>query len=113
MIDQAAKLRTWTVDWNGALMVDGEPPRDGLHCRDLRDAAAEIERLRELLRHADDVVIWEHTPVRSGFQEEIEDALGIGKSLDDEQAPHIGSGQDALDYAAGYGGAIDPKGDKQ
>lgn len=40
-------------------------------------AAGEIERLRALLKHADDVVIWEHTPARTGFQEEIEDALGI------------------------------------
>lgn len=35
------------------------------------------ERLRDLLRDADKVVIWEHTPARAGFQEEIEDALGI------------------------------------
>lgn len=41
------------------------------------DMAAEIEQLRALLKHADDVVIWEHTPARSGFQEEIEAALGI------------------------------------
>lgn len=59
-------------------------------CLTLRDEArqeakrlhAEIERLRALLRHADDVVIWEHTTARSGFQEEIESALGIG----DEQS---------------------------
>jgi hypothetical protein len=37
----------------------------------------ERERLRELLAHADKVVIWEHTPARSGFQEEIEEVLGI------------------------------------
>jgi hypothetical protein len=37
-----------------------------------------IAALRKLLKHADDVVIWEHTPARSGFQEEIEEALGIG-----------------------------------
>lgn len=43
-------------------------------------AADEIERLRALLRHADDVVIWEHTSARSGFQEEIEMALGIGSA---------------------------------
>lgn len=41
-------------------------------------AADEISRLKELLKHADDVVIWEHTPARPGFQEEIEEALGIG-----------------------------------
>jgi hypothetical protein len=26
-------------------MVDGEPPRDGMLCRDLRDAADELDRL--------------------------------------------------------------------
>lgn len=44
----------------------------------LESDAKVIAALRELLRHADDVVIWEHTPARSGFQEEIEEALGIG-----------------------------------
>lgn len=43
----------------------------------MAEMVEEIERLRALLRHADDVVIWEHTPARSGFQEEIESALGI------------------------------------
>lgn len=41
------------------------------------EGATEIERLRSLLRDADDVVIWEHTKARAGFQEEIEAALGI------------------------------------
>lgn len=52
-IDIAETLRSWTIDWNGAPMVDGEPPRDGLHCKILRDAADEIVRLRaevELLK---------------------------------------------------------------
>lgn len=39
---------------------------------------AENTKLRCLLKHADDVVIWEHTYARSGFQEEIEEVLGIG-----------------------------------
>ena len=43
----------------------------------------DTERLKALLKHADDVVIWEHTPARAGFQEEIETALGIG----DQQTP--------------------------
>lgn len=43
------------------------------------EAGREIKVLRSLLKHADDVVIWEHTPARAGFQEEIEAALGIGK----------------------------------
>lgn len=38
-------------------------------------AAAELEKLYELLRHADNVVMWEHTSARRGFQEEIEVAL--------------------------------------
>ena len=46
MSDISEKLRALTVDWNGKPMADGEPPRDGLHCKDLRDAADEIERLR-------------------------------------------------------------------
>lgn len=49
-VDQ--RLRSWTIDWNGAPMVDGEPPRDGLHCRDLRDGADEIVRLRDQLTKA-------------------------------------------------------------
>ena len=40
----------------------------------------EIEKLKELLRHADNVMVWEEWPgLRHGFQEEIEAALGIGK----------------------------------
>jgi hypothetical protein len=43
------------------------------------DHVREIERLRELLTHADNGIIWEQNfPIRSGFQEEVEDALGIG-----------------------------------
>lgn len=42
-----------------------------------RRLEAENEKLRALLSHADDVVIWEHTSARYGFQEEIEEALGI------------------------------------
>ena len=33
------RLRSFTIDWNGARMVDGEPPIDGLRCKDLREAA--------------------------------------------------------------------------
>lgn len=47
--------------------------------RAIADREAEIGRLRALLKHADDVVIWEHTPARAGFQEEIEAELGIGE----------------------------------
>lgn len=50
-----------------------------------REARAEIERLLALLKHADDVVIWEHTPARSGFQEEIEAALGIGSEQEGDK----------------------------
>jgi hypothetical protein len=39
--------------------------------------ADKVERLRDLLRHADAMVIWELTGTRPGFQEEIEEALGI------------------------------------
>jgi hypothetical protein len=45
--DIVNKLRGWCTDWNGSQMVRGEPPRDGLHCDDLLDAADEIERLRK------------------------------------------------------------------
>lgn len=44
------KLRGWCTDWNGAAMARGEPPRDGLHCDDLLDAAdhlAEAEKVME------------------------------------------------------------------
>lgn len=46
MSDIVERLKSWCTDWNGAQMVRGEPPRDGLHCDDLLDAVAEIERLR-------------------------------------------------------------------
>ena len=39
----------------------------------------EIEKLEELLRHADMMGAWEATHARDGFQEEIEKALGIGR----------------------------------
>lgn len=62
-----------------------EDARGGMAYHELSDDAAdEIERLRELLKHADDVVIWEHTPARSGFQEEIEEAIGIGRHIEQE-----------------------------
>lgn len=49
------RLNGWCTDWDGSQMVRGEPPRDGLHCDDLMDAAAaltaqaeEIERLKKV-----------------------------------------------------------------
>jgi hypothetical protein len=36
----ARKLDDVTTDWDGSRMVDGEPPRDVLNCRDLRETAA-------------------------------------------------------------------------
>ena len=47
--DVVERLRGYCVDWNGAPMDRGEAPRDGLHCGDLMEAAAEIERLRAAL----------------------------------------------------------------
>lgn len=46
-------------------------------------ARGEIERLRELLRHADAIIVWDAQmpPVRPGFQEEVEAALGIGTRM--------------------------------
>lgn len=44
--DIVDRLIGWTTDWNGQQMVDGEPPRDGLHCDIIREAAAEITALR-------------------------------------------------------------------
>ena len=49
MTNIVKRLRSWCTDWNGAKMVRGESPRDGLHCDDLFDAADEIERLRHAL----------------------------------------------------------------
>lgn len=45
-------LRGWTIDWDGSPMKDGEPPRDGLSCKDLRDACDEIDSLRSQLATA-------------------------------------------------------------
>lgn len=47
------RLRSWTIDWNGATMDDREPPRDGVICRDLREAADEIGRLRAAISRID------------------------------------------------------------
>ena len=47
-MDIMERIRGWCIDWNGAPMMRGEPPRDGLHCDDLLDAADEIERLRAI-----------------------------------------------------------------
>ena len=62
----------------------GEPAPDlslekecQLSMEEIAKLREEKERLLALLKHADAVVIWEHTPARSGFQEEIEAALGI------------------------------------
>src|SRR6185312_7390777 len=49
MSDIVQRLRNWCTDWDRAPMARGEPPRDGLHCDDLLEAAAEIERLRNAL----------------------------------------------------------------
>jgi hypothetical protein len=49
MADIVTKLRGWCADWNDSRMVRGEPPRDGIHCDVLYDAADEIERLRAAL----------------------------------------------------------------
>jgi hypothetical protein len=40
-----ALARGLVIDFNGQPMVDGEPPRDGLTCADLRTLVAEIDRL--------------------------------------------------------------------
>jgi len=50
--DIVERLRAWVTDWDGSQMVDGEPPRDGLHCNELREAAAEILRFRAALASA-------------------------------------------------------------
>lgn len=56
LADLVKRLRAWTVDWDCSQMARGEPPRDGLDCATLRDAAdaiersvAEVERLRAIL----------------------------------------------------------------
>lgn len=52
------RLKGWCTDWNGAAMVRGEPPRDGLHCDILYDAASVIasqdERIASLERDRDE-----------------------------------------------------------
>ena len=58
-MDITERLAGWTTDWDGSQMVDGEPPRDGLHCDVLREAAAEILRLRAELAAARDAALEE------------------------------------------------------
>lgn len=53
--DLVKRLRNWTTDWDGSKMVPGEPPKDGLHC-DIIDEAADrivaLEAERDALREA-------------------------------------------------------------
>jgi hypothetical protein len=50
--DVAAKLRAWCTDWDGSSMKRGEPPRDGLHCDDLLDAADALDRAADAILEA-------------------------------------------------------------
>ena len=45
--DIVERLTHFCTDWDGSAMNDHSNPMDGLHCLDLREAAAEITRLRE------------------------------------------------------------------
>lgn len=49
--DLVQRLRNAATDWDGSQMVDGEPPRDILNCKDVRAIADEIERLRACLKY--------------------------------------------------------------
>lgn len=44
--DIVERLTHFCTDWDGSAMNDHSNPMDGLHCLDLREAAAEITRLR-------------------------------------------------------------------
>lgn len=78
--DIALRLRSWTIDWNGQPMVRGEPPRDGLHCDDLIDAALEIENLRRQLVIAKQLMkdCCDAYPVASGFYIDRDGQDGYG-----------------------------------
>jgi len=45
--DIVERLEAWCTDYDGTPMVDGTTPLDGLHCDELREAAATITQLRE------------------------------------------------------------------
>lgn len=47
--DTVERLRGVCVDWDGTAMLDGEEPRTWLSVGEIREAAAEIERLRAAL----------------------------------------------------------------
>jgi hypothetical protein len=49
MADIVERMISWCFDWNSEPMADGEQPRIIPRVRDLREAAAEIMRLREAL----------------------------------------------------------------
>lgn len=40
--DLIERLTGWFTDWNGERMVPGEPPRDGIHCDILMEAATAL-----------------------------------------------------------------------
>lgn len=46
MSDITERLRHFCTDWDGSAMDDQTEPMPGLHCIELREAAAEIARLR-------------------------------------------------------------------
>lgn len=85
MTDIVERLRNQFTEWNN-------PPSPELPegAEVVIEAAAEIERLRDhvaklndaldLLRIADEAIIWEHVmPDGSAFQERVEALLGIGE----------------------------------
>lgn len=74
--------------------------RDRLRALATPEGRDEIAVLKELLHHADEKVIWEHTQARSGFQEEIEAALGIGANRLPTPKPEPGGDDIALAKAA-------------
>lgn len=55
-IGLSERLRQWVTDWDGSQMQDGEPPRDGIHCDIIREAATALDALQgEISQWANEV----------------------------------------------------------
>jgi hypothetical protein len=46
-----------TIDWNGERMVDGEPPRRDIYCKELREAAIMLRQLLDEREKAADAIV--------------------------------------------------------
>ena len=84
------RLRNWTTDWDGSKMVAGEPPKDGLHCDIIDEAADRIEALEGSIDAATHAMA-ETSPNWEARCHAIMAALGVDFGGYSEDVPDVGS----------------------